>query len=329
MRVLDIRSDSYREEWLNRMLKTAALVGDFGAGFLPQNLVDRGIALESAFSAAVAAKVQALSSRHRQVLTCDRNLAELAKLCRSFWRMLQARAEVLNHSSEIFKIYGLDASGKFLIARYKRDWLKYARTLIKAEAVAVARGYPPMNLPNIAAIETALAAAETSCQGVDRTGLAHQTILTELNAARRRVDDLRGDVYAYLRFALRGLHPPRRREIKRRYGYIFSGDAEQNPTRSEENAKVREPLASRHRPYEAEPTKPTASTPPSQEEGVDVLASKEPKTTDPQAPSPKVEATEPPTVEETIIPTDAEKPPPPCPKGTPENSSVPSQSRDP
>ncbi|MDJ0834890.1 MAG: hypothetical protein QNK37_00155 [Acidobacteriota bacterium] len=319
MRVLDIRSDAYREEWLNRMLKTAVLEGEFGAGFLPRNLVDRGTALGSALPATVAAKVQALSSRHQQVLACDRNLAVLGKLCRSFWRMLQARAEVLGHSSEIFKIYGLDASGKFLIARYKRDWLKYARTLIKAEAVAVARGYPPMNLPDITAVETALAAAETSCQGVDRAGLAHQAVLTDLNAARRRVDELRGDVYAYLRFALRGLSPSRRREIQRRYGFIFSGDVEQNP------------VASRYRLDQPEPTKPepTAPTPPSQEVEVDTPASEEPKTTDSQDPSPEAEPTEPRPDAETINPTDAEKPPTPCSQDPPANPSVPCQSRDP
>ncbi|MDJ0837391.1 MAG: hypothetical protein QNK37_12810 [Acidobacteriota bacterium] len=298
MRVLDIRSDAYREEWLNRMLKTAALEGEFGAGFLPQNLVDRGTALESGFPAAVAAKVQALSSRHQQVLACDRNLAVLARLCRSFWRMLQARAEVLDHSSEVFKIYGLDASGKFLIARYKRDWLKYARTLIKAEAIAVARGYPPMNLPDIASIETALAAAETSCQGVDRANLSHQAVLTDLKAARRRVDELRGDVYAYLRFALRGLSPSRCREIKRHYGYIFSGDVEQNP------------IASRYRPDQPEPTKLTDPTPPDREEEVDVPAPEEPKTTDPQDPSPEAEPTEPRADVEITIPAEDEKRPP-------------------
>ena len=316
MRVLDIRSDAYREEWLNRMLKTAALEREFGAGFLPRNLIDRGLDLESAFPAAVAAKVQTLSSRHQQVLACDQNLGKLAKLCRSFWRMLQARAEVLDHSSEIFKIYGLDASGKFLIARYKRDWLKYARTLIKAEAVAVARGYPPMTLPDIAAVETTLAAAETSCQGVDRAGLAHQAVLTGLKAARRRVDELRGDVYAYLRFALRGLSPSRRREIQRRYGYTFSGDAEQIP------------VASRHEPDRSELTKPAAPTPPGRVEDVDMSAPKEPETIDHQDPNPKAEPSESPAVEEATIPSDTEKPSP-CPQDPPENLPVPCRSRDP
>ncbi|MDJ0835420.1 MAG: hypothetical protein QNK37_02825 [Acidobacteriota bacterium] len=239
MRLLDMRSDTLREAWLDRMLKTARLSGDFGAGLLPESLVNRGLALGSAFPAALAAKIQALSTRHQQVLACDANLAELAKWCRSFWRMLKARALVLDHSSEIFKIYGLDTSGKFLTARYKRDWLKYAGTMIKAEAVAVARGYPAMDLPKIAVIETALADAEASCQGVDRANLVHQAALTDLKAARDRVDELRGDVYAYLRFALRSLSPSRRREVMRRYGFVFSGDLEQNssqdppPSRSE------------------------------------------------------------------------------------------------
>ncbi|MDJ0837243.1 MAG: hypothetical protein QNK37_12050 [Acidobacteriota bacterium] len=224
MKVMYFDSDLFREKWLDRMLKTAELTVGFGAGLLPRSLVNQGTALISAFPLAAEAKTQALSTRHKLVKECDRNLDYLGEMCRSFWRMLKARALVLGHSSEIFKIFGLNASGKFLAARYKRDWLKHARSLIKAETVAVERGYPAMDLPTVTAVSEALALAEASCQGVDQANLAHQSALSELKAVRNQVDELNSDVYAYLRFALRSLSAPRRREVMRRYGFIFKGD---------------------------------------------------------------------------------------------------------
>ncbi|MDJ0839805.1 MAG: hypothetical protein QNK37_25035 [Acidobacteriota bacterium] len=228
MYVLRTDSDSSREKWLDRMLKTATLTVGFGAGLLPRELVDRGTPLIDSFTTAVEAKSKALSTRRKQVEECDRGLSNLEDLCRSFRRVVIARAVILGQSKEIFKIFGMSVNGAVPKIRYKRDWLEVARNLIKAEAVAVERGYPPMSTPEITTVATALAAAEAACQGVDEANLAHQEALTTLKLQRAEVEDLKATVLAYFRFALRPLSASRRREIMRRYGYIFSGDVTEN-----------------------------------------------------------------------------------------------------
>ncbi len=271
MKTKFIQSDLGRVTWLNQMVQAASAPGQFGSGLLPGKLNRKAEQLNTNLKAALTTNTDTLARIGKLVTQCRSHQTQISRITRLFWSALVLRTEVMDHSRETLKIYGLSINGARPRINTLAKWLETAEALVRSEERAVARGYPPMVNPGIDTLNSVLTGAREAAKSLEEARLAYQENLQTLNGLRKEVATLFRSTLHYFKYALADLDPVQARQVMRSYGFTFQGGATDDGGQAETPEPIKtstEPVTTlkQELPSEselpAEPKQPPESKPP-------------------------------------------------------------------
>lgn len=155
-----------------------------------------------------------IAERNEAVTKCD-------KYNRHFFSALKNRVDREELPLSVLSLYGLPTSGIIPNDNSTTGIIEVARSLISADAEAVAKGYEPMSNPSAAQVEAVLIEAEKEIADSVDSDSRVNTKEAELAEVRQKADAVIDEILAELRFNLRRESESDQRRIMRTYGVKF------------------------------------------------------------------------------------------------------------
>lgn len=166
---------------------------------------------------------QTYSERERAEVVQEKltALKELRTYCSHGLQSVRNRIKRENEPKELYKLYGISASGAMPKLVASADLITIAESIIAGDRSAVGMGYEPMINPRADQIDEINNRAKRLIADVNAADRLVDQAQEEVAEVRAEVDLLIKDIVADLKYNLRKMDAPSRRRVMRRYGVTF------------------------------------------------------------------------------------------------------------
>lgn len=215
------KSDLKRLEVLDRTIVTATNDAELGISFIPEKLLTEAQELKVKFQTVYEQSNASLSARQKEVREKNESFTKLDVLVRDFFDGLKRRTFRLNHPAEVLRYYNITASGELPDFRKESDLIKAAENILLGDNKAAEASYPAMSNPSAEEVALALNAAKKELGDIAPADRAFNEVQKGLSELREPVDEMIGEIVAYIQFALRKESNSNARRIMRTYGFEY------------------------------------------------------------------------------------------------------------
>ncbi|WP_421919462.1 hypothetical protein [Marinifilum sp.] len=214
-------SDAFRLEFLEACTGMAESDIAKGKNYLPENIVVNLKSTLTDFKSVYLKGSSLLTERHREVREKNESMDRVERYVRDFYEVLKRRTYRLEHKADIFGLYNISFNGDIPDIKTERKLLNAAEHIISGEAKAVEKGFPAMENPTAAEVETELLNARKELKDVGPADSSYQEVQFEISQMREPVDELIREVAEYLHFNLRKKSSSTTRRVMRSYGFKY------------------------------------------------------------------------------------------------------------
>lgn len=155
----------------------------------------------------------------------DRLSKQLRITIRHFWDTLRARTERLGHDPHIMILFGLNEGRRPRNVAQAMGWVEIAQEVLNGEAVAITRGFPPMENPSAPEIQALMVQNREAANQTLHLRHRLSQLREEGNHLAKATEDILSRLYRRLQIHLEYHEPAARRRIMTQYGIQFSSDS--------------------------------------------------------------------------------------------------------
>lgn len=229
-------NDRLRQAFLNTLVARAETDQTDGKYYLTGSLLNQAVRLRDNLTQAVAQQNAAYRTRVRAVQERDQHLVPLMAGIRQAWTGVYFRLRREDRLDWSTHYYKLPFDGKRPKLSKIVEWVEATEAFLAGEVAAVADGLPAMSNPSAEELTALLDLVKQGNKAISDAKEAVKETAETLESTRTAIHLLWQEIARYFRFAQGKLRPSQRREVMRRYGYIFKGKPgqETTPTTGEE-----------------------------------------------------------------------------------------------
>ena len=189
--------------------------------FISSDLLSKTKTFIEIFKPVVIGLNEKLKLRVKKVARKNQAIKFVEIYTRDIWSGLKRRVARENQPAYVLEFYKLSLNGTNPKIASPKALLEVAGQVVQGDADAVEAGFETMTNPTAAELKEKLETATEDVSSAAQADQEHDNLQAQVSKLRPQAESLIDDLQAELRFFLRKLDPPSRRQIMRTYGIQF------------------------------------------------------------------------------------------------------------